>query len=672
MSGVVSEARQQELRKEFSLVRTRLPPHVQNPDPNIYRSNNYVALDFETTVYRKGLGLYNENSIVFSSWELGPDHPDNDFSSTDTGSGDSHKMFYSWRDEFGLGKLVRHVEAADFLIAHNAKFELQWLRRCGVDIAGLVVWDTMLGEYVIGGNRWQWKQLSLSASVKRRLNVQDHEGKEELISQMFKVGLCSTEIPASWLNSYCRRDTRLARKLFVEQRAYMNEEPRLLPVMFSRCLATPVLAHLETTGMTLDEPQIRTMIEEKERDYAALQNDLEELTGGINTNSSKQLADFLYGPHPDAEEPYEVEHSLGFAELAKRGDPIRTATGKRKTDEATLNSLKATTKAQKRFLDLQKQSKALHNELSKYLRKFDQCCREVGGHLQGQFNQTNTRTQRLSSSGLEYKTQFQNFPRVYKPIFRARHDGWLVGEADGAQLEFRVAAHLGRDGVALDDLLAGTDIHSVTAGIIGCTRQEAKEHTFKPLYGGSSGTARQKRYYEFFKEKYKGIAGAQQRWINSVLAEKELETEWGLKYYWPNTRMTHTGYITNTTSICNYPVQAFATAEIIPAGLIYFWHYARAAGLQMTLVNTVHDSIIVELPPEEVEHFHVLAQICLIDEVYTYLDGVYQIQLTVPLGAGVMTGKNWADKAAKDGEITYNAPEGLYDTSSRNAERSQH
>ena len=64
----------------------------------------------------------------------------------------------------------------------------------------------------------------------------------------------------------------------------------------------------------------------------------------------------------------------------------------------------------------------------------------------------------------------------------------------------------------------------------------------------------------------------------------------------------------------------------------------------MYIVNTVHDSIIVELPEEEVDEFHRLAQQCLIEDVYPYLEEVYGVKLTVPLGCGVMTGPNWGSK----------------------------
>ena len=108
---------------------------------------------------------------------------------------------------------------------------------------------------------------------------------------------------------------------------------------------------------------------------------------------------------------------------------------------------------------------------------------------------------------------------------------------------------------------------------------------------------------------------------------------WGMEFFWPDTKVTHTGYITNTTSICNYPVQSFATAEIIPVGLIYFWHRIACNDLKMFLVNTIHDSIIAEIPEEEQEIFNELAVQCLTHDVYQYLDTVYDIKFDVPQGS---------------------------------------
>jgi hypothetical protein len=88
------------------------------------------------------------------------------------------------------------------------------------------------------------------------------------------------------------------------------------------------------------------------------------------------------------------------------------------------------------------------------------------------------------------------------------------------------------------------------------------------------------------------------------------------------------------------------------------WH--RMKDMESFLVNTVHDSIIAEVHPLEVTQWHQIAKVCLIDDVYDILEKLYDVKLTVPLGAGVMVSSHWGDKVAKDSEVVYNAPEERY------------
>jgi DNA polymerase-1 len=416
--------------------------------------------------------------------------------------------------------------------------------------------------------------------------------------------------------------------------------------------------------MQLDADLVRTRIEEVNKEFVVLERRLTEITHGINFNSGPQVATYLYD-------------TLGFEEIVRRvggrWEPDRTPPskrhpqGQRKTDADTVAILKAKTGPQREFLDAYIAYKECYYQLTKYLRKMLDCCDQADGHLYAQINQSSTQTHRLSSNGLDYAMQFQNFPKVYKPLFRATTPGWLIGECDGSQLEFRVAIHAARDPVGFGDIVGGVDIHNVTASVIypdagwdgkgkHPRRNDVKEHTFKPLYGGKSGTEAEKRYYQFFQDKYQGVTKWQQRNIDFVLNNKYLRTEWGLRYYWPDTRMESGGYVRNSTAICNYPVQALATAEMIPLALVWFWHRLKRSGLAMFIVNTVHDSIVVELPPEEKEAFHDLSRQCLIDDVYSSIRDLYGISLTVPLATECTTGSHWGSKD----EVKFSAPEALW------------
>src|SRR5688572_14322790 len=209
-----------------------IPEFVKNPNPTLYVQGTPLFLDFETTNIDKGDPVNPHNRIVLACWQLGIEG----------------RMEYCFGSEFEQDALVDAVSKADFIVAHNAKFELMWLERCGVDISSVVVYDTMLAEYVIGGNRWKYAQLALANIAVRRGGL---PRKDSAVSNMIAKGVCPSEIPQQWLLDYCRRDVAILPLLMCMQLNDMRDT-RLLPVVYARCLLTPVLADMEREGMQLD------------------------------------------------------------------------------------------------------------------------------------------------------------------------------------------------------------------------------------------------------------------------------------------------------------------------------------------------------------------------------------------------------------------------------------
>jgi len=602
-----------------------LPGHVQNPDPAIYLGGDYIVLDFETTTEHKGSPLCEGNRLVLASW----------LRSWDADS--EVNISSSFGSEYNQDALLKDIERAGFIVAHNAKFELGWLRRCGCDLYRVVVFDTIIAEHVLGGNRYFLQQLGLDMCLKRRgLPL-----KEDTVKHMIRGGCLVEDIPQSWLQKYCEQDVRSTHALFLQQRRELKDSNKL-HLQYARCLLTPCLADIEFNGITLDGEQVGEYIGGLEDKYAKKTADLQDFCEGALPSSPLQLSAFVYG-------------TLGFKIPRDYKGPMVTATGNGSVAAPAMERLKPTTAKQRDFLELFQEWKELDTAVTKYLRKFQQCCKENNGHLLGVFNQCAARTHRLSSSGLVYKIQFQNLDRDYKKFFKARHKGWLIGEIDGAQLEFRVAVHMGRDSVGLKNILTeGFDIHRLTADTLGVSRQAAKPFTFKPLYGGSGGTPEQKEYFQKFKETYQGIATTQRKWVLKCLQDKKFTTEYGMTFHFPRCQLKNSGWITYTNEIYNYPIQGLATAEIIPLSLLTCWH--RMKGMESFLVNTVHDSVIAELHPNEVCTWHELAKQCFIHDTYALLYNLYGISLTVPLGAGVVVGKNWNQGE----EVVYDAPQDLY------------
>lgn len=599
-----------------------LPEHVRNPNPEVYLSDNYIVFDFETTNRDSGSALVEGNRIVLTTWKVGNGHPLN--SAYD---GVQFDVGETLSDRFSEA-----LRSAAFVIAQNSKFELQWLQRCGVDISRLVVYDTMLGEYVRLGNRRGPKDLDALAA---RYGL-GH--KESLVSLLIKGGVCPSLIPLHWLIKYGCKDTELTEQVFLSQRRELVEL-RLLPHLYTRSLLTPVLADIERHGMQLDAERVEAEFKRARLAYDTASERLHRRYGGVNWDSPKQVAVLLY-------------EKLGFDERRKPdGSEDRTKAGGRRTDGDTIKSLEATTDDQRTFQELHKELSEASADL-RYLEKMQKCCEEDGGWLRAKYNQAVTQNHRLSSSGLKYKLQFQNFPRKFKRLFRARYPGWVVAEADGMGMEFRIGAHLGRDPVAIGDIRSKKDVHRATASVFNRKseadvtpdeRQNAKPETFRPLYGSKGQTETQKEYAKYFQNRYKAIFDTQTSWTYTVLKEKKLRTEWGLIFYWPDCTMNKFGYIKHTTNIFNYPVSSFATAEIIPIGLIHTWHYLRILEMNAFLVNTIHDSVVGEVPEYELELFTAVVNRALTYDTFAYLERVYNVKLTVPLGVEMKSHRFWAE-----------------------------
>ena len=222
-------------------------------------------------------------------------------------------------------------------------------------------------------------------------------------------------------------------------------------------------------------------------------------------------------------------------------------------------------------------------------------------------------------------------------------------EADFAQLEFRVAAFLSQDMVAIDEVITGFDVHSYTAKTITdagqpTSRQAAKEHTFAPLFGatGYGRTPAEAEYYSQFTKKYKGIAEWHERLAKEVLATGCITTPSGRAFSFPNVIRNPNNTVTYFTQIKNYPVQSFATADIVPICLIYIDKMLEANKMQSCIVNTVHDSVVLDIHPDETDKVLKIIDRTN-DRLISIVNKKWNIDFNIPLLLEAKIGPNWLD-----------------------------
>jgi len=263
-------------------------------------------------------------------------------------------------------------------------------------------------------------------------------------------------------------------------------------------------------------------------------------------------------------------------------------------------------------------------------------------------------TQHMTSTGRfsGRDPNMQNMPRggtfPVKKVFISRWEGGKIMEADFAQLEFRVAAFLSQDEVAIEEVKNGFDVHAYTAKVITeagqeTNRQDAKAHTFAPLYGatGFGRTPEEASYYEQFTTKYEGIGKWHTQLASEVLRTGGVTTPSGRQFKFPGTKRRRNGTVTNFTAIKNYPVQSFATADIVPVVLIDMYHKLKS--MKSMLVNSVHDSVVVDIHPDEVKEVKQII-VDINSKLKNTIEQKFKIEFNVPLLLEAKIGVNWLDQ----------------------------
>ena len=102
------------------------------------------------------------------------------------------------------------------------------------------------------------------------------------------------------------------------------------------------------------------------------------------------------------------------------------------------------------------------------------------------------------------------------------------------------------------------------------------------------------------------------------------------------------GGVSNSTAIKNYPVQGFATADLLPIALIKLKKLLTDRRMFSIICNTVHDSIVVDVHPDEQDSaVEVMkeAMFSLPEECKKR----YNVDYDMPIGLEIKIGNNWLD-----------------------------
>lgn len=274
------------------------------------------------------------------------------------------------------------------------------------------------------------------------------------------------------------------------------------------------------------------------------------------------------------------------------------------------------------------------------------------GRIHSTFNQTETRTGRISS----LEPNLQNIPvrseegRELRRFFTAR-EGYLLLDADYSQIELRVLAHMAGDKAMISAFQHGEDIHTKTASevfnmppllVTPKMRSSAKAVNFGIVYGIGAfslaqdiGVTRAEaaRYIEGYFATYPQVREYMARMVEQAKETGYAVTMFGRRRYLPELKSSSGNLRAFGERVArNMPIQGTA-ADIIKLAMVRTRDRLLESGLDARIILQIHDELIVEAEESVAKQ----AAAILEHEME------HAVSLSVPLIVDVHRAKTWYD-----------------------------
>ena len=389
-----------------------------------------------------------------------------------------------------------------------------------------------------------------------------------------------------------------------------------------------VLARMENLGFAVDVEGIRAYGEQLGAEAAQLQQSIYDDVGyEFNINSPKQLATALF-----------EELNLPTRKKTKSGYS---------TNAEVLESLLPLHPVISKILEYRTVAKLKSTYCDSLVDKV-----ASDGRIHSSFNQTETRTGRISST----EPNLQNIPvrtergREFRRFFKAR-EGCVLVDADYSQIELRVLAHISGDAAMRQAFTDNVDIHTVTASevfgvpvdmVTPLMRSRAKAVNFGIVYGiGAFSLSKDigvtvreaQKYIDNYLAHFSSVDSYMKEVIEQAKSDGYVSTLEGRRRYLPELSASNRNTRAFGERVArNAPIQGTA-ADIIKIAMVRVDERLKREGLEARLILQVHDELIVEAPAFESMQVAMLLQ----EEMEN------AVKLSVPLIAEASMGETWYD-----------------------------
>ena len=564
-------------------------------------SGDYIALDSETN------GLYPRNGHMIG------------ISMSYNGENGIYIDTECFDDE--IEKMLHELFLKRRVIFHNAKFDMAFFQyHFGFEFPRFE--DTMLLHYLIDENPGGHglKQLSLKFTAFGDYEkpmydwIQDYKRANGLNQESFQWDM----IPFDVMKTYAAMDA-VCTFLLYQKFKKIKENPKLKwvydHILIPGCR---FLIDAQDNGVPFDRQ--RLLISQ-----GLMQDDIDEAIQSLYDVPEIKRFEEAQGKQFNPNSTVQLR-SLLFDYIGLKPTGKKTGTGANSTDAEVLQQLGEVHEVPKHILSIRQKSKIKNTYLDKIIPQLDRDSR-----LRTNFNLHGTTSGRLSSSG---KLNMQQLPRdnpIVKGCIKAAPGNKIVA-MDLTTAEVYVAAKLADDEALMDVFRSGGNFHSTIAKTVfklpcdvedvaelyGTQRQAAKAVTFGIMYGAGPSKISQQVTKDSGKlfsvseakeviDDYFGSFHRLKKWLetNQKFIEQNgfVYSFFGRKRRLPNVLSEDAAIRSHSIrSGLNFLVQSPAS-DINLLGAIDMNDYIRVEKMKSRIFALVHDSILAEVPDEEVEQY---------------------------------------------------------------------
>jgi len=511
-------------------------------------------------------------------------------------------------------------------IGQNIKYDWMVLRRCGVDLSG-VIFDTMVASYLInpGKRVHNLDQIALDYFGHKMISYQEAVREDDHHLD------CFDQVAVEKATAYACEDADITLQAYGKFRP-MLESAGLTP-LFEK-VEVPlvrVLMKMEETGIRVDKDRLREFSKDLAAQLAQTESAIYAQAGEtFNINSSQQLGRILFD---------------------KLKLPVQKKT-KKKTGYSTDVDVLTALSERHELPALILRHRSLAKLKSTYVDALFDLINPETGRIHTSYNQTVTATGRLSSSN----PNLQNIPirteagRDVRRAFIPRNGCYFVS-LDYSQVELRLMAHYSNDRILIESFQADEDVHARTAAevfhadtvsITAELRRQAKVINFGIIYGmGAYSLARElgvsqkmaKTIIDQYFTRYSGVKRFIDESIEAARETHQVSTELGRIRFLPDidSQNKNIRAFAERTAV-NTRIQGTA-ADLIKLAMIRADEFIVEQKLQSAMLLTVHDELVFEVPSEELTTIQTRVKE-IMETIWTF---------KVPLKVNVAVGKDWAE-----------------------------